>query len=245
MKLHVLAGDALAESFENCNIEGEMIVCRECLVVGDVKAASLEEFWQIRAKFITNNYGEKEENYYQYSAGEFEKLRTLATSETEVNLWFEYDLFCQVNLWFCLYLLQESKAKIFRVLPVVRQSDQIWKGFGGLDKETLEKCFAERAEFNEAEILRGANLWKAYQIADFETLEKLSETKSACFPYLQEVCRAEIEKASVPAKILQRIMATGKTDFTEIFTEFTTQAGVYGFGDTQVKRILSEINPNL
>ena len=121
MKIHVLAGDALAESFKNCAIEGEIIVCRECLVEGDVKAASLEEFWQTRAAFITNNYGEKEEEYFQNSVSEFEKLKALATSDTEVNLWFEFELFCQVNLWFCLYLLQESKAKIFRVAPIVRE----------------------------------------------------------------------------------------------------------------------------
>lgn len=244
MKIHVLAGDAIADNFKQADINGETIVCRECLVEGDVNAASLKEFWQIRSKFITNNYGEKEEKYFQNSVGEFEKLRTLATSETEVNLWFEYDLFCQVNLWFCLYLLKESKAKIFRVAPILRQGDEIWKGFGGLETEVLEKCFAERVKFNDAEILLGANLWKAYQIADFETLDKLSETKSSCFPYLREVCRAEIAKNSLPGRVLRGIMAAGKTDFAEIFTEFTTQAGVYGFGDLQIKRLMSEITQN-
>ncbi len=241
MKIHVLAGDALADDFKQADIKGETIVCRECFVEGDVNAASLNEFWQIRAKFITSNYDEKEEKYFQNSVGEFERLRNLATSETEVNLWFEYDLFCQVNLWFCLYLLRESNAEIFRVAPVCRRDDEIWEGFGGLESDVLERCFADRVKFNDADILLGANLWRAYQFADFETLEKLSETNSACFPYLREVCRAAIEKNSRPKEILQGIIANGTTDFAEIFPEFSAQAGVYGFGDAQVQRILAQI----
>jgi len=241
MKVHVLAGDALAGDFNSCAIEGETIVCRECLVQGTVKAESLEEFWQIRAQVINDSYGENEAEYFQKVVSEFEKLKNLAASGAEINLWFEYELFCQVNLWFCLYFLQESEAKIYRVAPVVREKTEIWKGFGSLRGEDLEKCFAKRMEFSEKDIQLGADLWKAYQNADYETLESLSETKSECFPYLKEVCRAEIEKSVRPRKILQKIIAEGKTDFAEIFPEFTAQAGVYGFGDLQVQKILAEI----
>ncbi len=242
MKIHVLAGDALAENFKNGAIDGEIIVCRECLVEGNLKAASLEDFWETRAEFITESYGASKADYFSGVVGEFERLKNLASVRAEVNLWFEYELFCQVNLWFCLYNLRESDAKLFRVAPVVRKSEEIWKGFGKLGTEDLEKCFARRVEFTEEEISLGANLWNAYQNADYQSLEKLSETKSACFPYLKEVCRAEIEKNSRPKEILQGIIANGKSDFAEIFPEFSNQAGVYGFGDAQVKRIMSEIN---
>ncbi len=241
MKIHVLAGDALAEDFKNCAIDGEIIVCRECLVEGDVKAASLEEFWQTRARFITNSYGGNEADYYQKVVSEFEKLKNLASPEAEINLWFEYELFCQTNLWFCLYFLGESQAKIYRVAPSVREESEIWKGFGNLTTQDLEKCFAERVELTEKDIRLGADLWKAYQNADYATLERLSETESQSFPYLKEVCRAEIEKNSRPRKVLQGIIAGGKTDFAEIFPEFSARAGVYGFGDSQVQRILAEI----
>jgi hypothetical protein len=144
-------------------------------------------------------------------------------------------------MWFCLYLLRESEAQIFRVAPVVRDTSNIWKGFGGLNAEDLEKCFAAPFEFSTADILLGADLWTAFQNADYETLAKLSVTESAGFPYLKEVCRAEIEKSARPHQVLRAIIATGKTDFAEIFPEFAAQAGVYGFGDSQVKRILAEI----
>jgi hypothetical protein len=241
MKIHVLPGDALTEDFKTTNINGEIIVCRECLVEGDVKAENLEDFWQARAEFITDSYGAKAAEYYSGVRDEFEKLNNLASADAEINLWFEYELFCQVNMWFCLYFLRDQQAKIYRVAPVVRTGNDIWKGFGGLAAEDLEKCFASRVEFSKADILLGADLWKAFQNADYEALERLSATDSKCFPYLPEVCRAEIEKSTRPRKVLEGIIAGGKRDFTEIFPEFSAQAGVYGFGDSQVKRILAEI----
>ncbi len=241
MKIHVLPGDALTENFKQTKIDGEIIVCRECLVEGDVKADNLKDFWQVRARFIEKNYGEGDGKYFQNVAGELERLKNSAENGAEINLWFEYELFCQVNLWFTLYLLRETDAKIYRVAPFVRNENDVWKGFGDLSAEALEKCFAERVEFSEKDIKLGANLWRAFQNADYETLEALAANESKCFPFLKEVCRAASEKNSRPRRVLEGIIADGKTDFAEIFPEFSARAGVYGFGDSQVKRILAEI----
>ena len=52
MKAHVLPGDSLRPEFEKTNLDGDIIVCRECLISGDVDADSLPEFWDQRARFI-------------------------------------------------------------------------------------------------------------------------------------------------------------------------------------------------
>jgi len=241
MKIHVLAGDALAGNFKNLGLEGEIVVCRECLVEGDVRAENLEDFWKVRAGFIKSVYGEDEEKYFVGVVGEFEKLKNLAP-DAEVNLWFEYELFCQANMWFCLSLLQKTKGNVYRVAPTVRTETDVWKGFGNLSAEDLRKCFAARVKFADEDLARGAELWKAYQNADYEKLEKLSEIESECFPRLKEVCRAEMEKGFRPQKVLREIIENGSTDFAEIFPEFSTRAGVYGFGDAQVKRIIEVVN---
>jgi hypothetical protein len=240
MKIHVLAGDALAEQFRQTNIGGEIIICRECLIEGDLKAKNRQDFWNVRANFIKSAYDEPEEKYFQNVVAEFQKLDDLSP-ETEVNLWFEYELFCQANLWFCLFLLSSTNASVYRVAPIVRDENEIWKGFGDLNAEDLEKCFAAREKFEKDDVLLGANLWEAYQNADYDRLERLSETKSKCFPYLKEVCRAESEKNTRPKEILMEINKESIKDFPEIFSEFSRRAGVYGFGDAQVKRILQEI----
>ena len=218
MKIHVLAGDALAEDFRGTAIDGKIVVCCECLIEGDLQAASLEEFWNVRAKYIATVYGEPAENYREKVGGEFEKLQGV-TQNAEVNLWFEYDLFCGANMWFCTSLLQNRPAEIYRVAPVVRDETDVWKGFGNLKSEDLEQCYSERIKFSAADVELGAELWKAFQNKNFDELEKLGATESECFPKLAEVCEAAIEIQSRPKKKILR----------EIIARFSETAGVYGF----------------
>ncbi|HSU24343.1 MAG TPA: hypothetical protein VLI65_00045, partial [Pyrinomonadaceae bacterium] len=60
------------------------------------------------------------------------------------------------------------------------------------------------------------------------------------FPYLDEVGRAAAEVDSKPLQIVREIKREGKRDLKEVFPEFRRRAGVYGFGDTQVKRLMEE-----
>lgn len=240
MSIHVLPGDALAGEFKKADIEGELVVCRECLIEGDVKGANLDDFWRLRAAFIEETYGAEDNSYLENVAAEFEKLLRLAEGNT-VNLWFEYELFCHVNMWFCLSLLSDAKAEIFRVAPVVRTEKDIWKGFGNLEAGDLHRCFEQRIKFSDADVLLGKDLWRAYVSKDFARLKELSRTDSGCFPKLREVCEAETEKHSRPKKTLAKIVSGGESDFGKIFELFALEESVYGFGDAQVKRILQEI----
>ncbi len=242
MKLHVLPGDSLAEAFRRTEIEGDAVVCRECLIDGSLGGELLWDFWKTRASYISTVYSEPEKDYYRKVVGEFLKL--VRGDADEIYLWFEYDLFCQVNMWFILSLLAKVPLRnVFRVAPLVRES--LWKGFGDHTSGNLQTCFENRQRFTFDEIQLGVGLWHAYKSGDLNQLEKLSAQNSKCFPYLKEACSAEIDrkKNDRPQKTLKNILDRGKKDFTEIFTEFSAAEGVYGFGDLQVKLMLNQIKP--
>lgn len=239
MIYHVLAGDSLAAEFKNTKIEGEAIVCRECLIAGPVDADTPLEFWDERARFILTDYGEDEIEFHERVADELEKLADMEADD-EINLWFEYELFCSVNMWFCISKLQHTGAAIYRVDPSVLSTEDRWKGFGLMTADDLKKCFDDRQYFNESDIKLGADLWDAYRKNDHEHLRELSKTSSERFPYLAEVCEAEIAKATRPKQILDEITVGGVTEFTDVFVEFTKRAGVYGFGDLQVERLMDK-----
>ncbi len=74
MIYHVLPGDSLVETFEKTKIKGEIIVCRECLIEGDLTAKNLEDFWNVRENYLTKNFPQKENFYAENVRGEFEKL---------------------------------------------------------------------------------------------------------------------------------------------------------------------------
>ena len=116
---HILNGDSLNEMFPK-NIIGEKIICRECFVDGNVQGDSLEALYKNRVKFLSSYFLDKDvsEEEYQNVSNEFKKIQNI-TEGLEVNLWFEEDLFCQVNLWFVLYLLHQNDKQylINLVLP--------------------------------------------------------------------------------------------------------------------------------
>ncbi len=159
----------------------------------------------------------------------------------EVNLWFEYELFCSVNMWFCLWLLRETGAAVFRVEPAVLKDEGRWDGFGYLGFAELQKCYEQRVRFTRKEIELGAELWNAFRKNDHEKLIELSKAEQNCFPYLAEVCEAAIERDTRPAEIIAEIQFEGKSEFDEVFPEFKRRAGVYGFGDLQVSRLLDQV----
>jgi hypothetical protein len=236
-KLHVLPGDAYVREFKEGGIDGEMLVCRECLVEGDLSGADLNEFFENRAAFINTAHDEDPAAYSAEVASQFKQLLDLP-SGTEVNLWFEYELFCSVNMWFCLDLLANTAADVYRVAPIYRNEENRWDGFAGATSEDMQRCFESRAKLTLEDIRVGADLWRAYRLVDRDTLRRLSNTSSPAFPYLKEVCEAAIEIDSRPAEIIRQIQAVGGSTFEEIFPEFRRRAGVYGFGDGQVRRLI-------
>jgi len=191
MEVHVLNGDALAEKF---TIEGEVVVCREALIEVPMQAASIEEFWKFRAAYLSENLAAQMQFYFDNVKTEFEKLKSFQNA-TAFNLWFEHDLFCQVNMWFLLSYLKSigSGISVCRVMPP-SGGNQLWSGFGFMEEGDLNKCFGQRIKFTAKDLVLGACLWDAYQQNDMKALKNLSQTVSPVFPLLQEICHAHVQR---------------------------------------------------
>ena len=240
MIVHVLPGDATAEQFRTADIAGEVIVCREALIAGDVSGETLDEFWDRRANFILLEYGEDPLDYRETVAYELERLIGLP-AEAEVNLWFEYELFCHANMWFCLDLLKGFEGAVNRVQPMNASPDDIWKGFGSHNGDDLRNCFEARIRFTQEDLEMGPRLWQAFRTRNARELLQLGEYRSPCYPFLREVCEAAAELDTRPAAIVRELKSGGLTDIESVFPEFQRRAGVYGFGDLQVERLLDTV----
>lgn len=240
---HILNGDALKEQFPK-DITGEIIVARECLVDGEVKSKDIEELFQVRAKFINSFYGDCSiEEYYNGSAAEFEKIRNLPKNSI-INLWFEDDLFCQVNFWFVTSLIHNfvQTPQVYLVRPKVHTQ----YGFGGLNKTALKKAFSDKTELNELDKI--ALLWEAYKEDDTKKLISTAEQLEVSFPFILSAAKAHLARIpsknnlGKPTETLLEIMDELNTkELTPVFREFNKRESIYGFGDLQVKRLLDDI----
>ncbi len=244
---HILNGDCLAAQLRDLALQGEVIVCRECLVEGKTKAENLTDFWNIRAAFIAATYKVPPSTYFCNTVKEFEKLSQL-TSASEVCLWFEHDLFCQVNMWFVLSLLATlSVRNVYRVSPVSLPGASVWSGFGAASPALLQQAYQARVQLSPEDMALGQSLWAAYQQHDLEWLKVLSHTPSGCFQYLEELCQAHHDRypegggLGRPERAVKEILNTTATDFPTVFAEFSAREGIYGFGDLQVKTIYNRL----
>lgn len=241
MIYHVLPGDSLVDEFGKTGIAGKTIICRECLIVGPIDAETHDDFWAERARFILSDYGEDEIEFNERVADELEKLDEVDKGD-EVNLWFEHELFCQVNLWYCLSRLADKGAEVFRVLPLSTDPEDRWKGFRSADASDLKTAFGQRVRLSESDIETGRSLWEAYRRKDGTVLSQKADSAHTAFPYLAETAKAAAAIDDEPIRILREIKQTGITDPDEIFSEFSKRAGVYGFGDLQVLRLLDQLH---
>ncbi|GAA4842416.1 DUF1835 domain-containing protein [Algivirga pacifica] len=243
-QVHILNGDALKEQFP-AGITGTQIVARECLVDGDVKGETLKEFFQTRASFIAGlGLGEKAEDYYQKVVPEFEQMQQIPEG-TEINLWFEDDLFCQVNCWFVSYLLLQTYGTD-RAVFLVRPPKLTPYGFGALTRQGLQQAFKGRLPLIHQEKL--ALLWVYYRDQNTEGLRKVGQELQAVYPFILPAVEAYIaslptpESLGRPKETLLAIMKELNTrEFGLVFREFCQRGAIYGFGDLQVKRLYDEL----
>lgn len=191
---HILNGDALKQQFPN-EIEGERIVARECLVDGDVRGESLEELYQNRAQFLSSAYGDGSiEEYYQKTVTEFEKIQAIPDNAV-INLWFEDDLFCQVNYWFVVYLLGQSNKNY--TLYLVRPQQHNQYGFGGYNQSELLSLYEDRLPLGASEVEEIASLWKFYQKEDLINLMAVARILESKYPFILTAVKAHIDR--IPA----------------------------------------------
>ncbi|WP_375559956.1 DUF1835 domain-containing protein [Bernardetia sp. OM2101] len=244
---HILNGDSLKEQFPK-TIKGKIIIAREALVDGNVEGESLEEFYETRATFISSHYaGYSKEDYFEKTVSEFEKIQALP-SEVAINLWFEDDLFCQVNFWFVVHLLNKNGQK--NSIFLVRPKEHTQYGFGGLDESELISIYENRLSIGQNELHKIALLWEHYKNNDTEkllqTAKELGENYAFILPaidaHLQRFPTNE-EKLGRPKTSLLQIMKDLDTkEFAPVFREFCKRESIYGLGDLQVKRLFDAIN---
>ena len=240
MIYHMLPGDAQVEAFRESGIEGVLLVCREALVEGDLSGDTLDEFFLNRAAFINGTYDSDPSVYNATVASQFRKLTELGDKD-EINLWFEYELFCSVNMWFCLDLLKVTGASLFRVAPLNTSPDNVWEGFGQNSEDDLIQCNEARIRFSQEDISVGSQLWEAYRNRDSSAIRALSTYRSPCFPFLNEVCNAAVDIDTQPIEFVKELKARGLTELETLFPEFRRIAGVYGFGDSQVESLMRHL----
>lgn len=239
---HILNGDALKERFPS-QLDGKIIVARECLVHGNVQGTSLPEFFANRAEFIKQAFQVSKNEYKNSSQSEFEKITSME-DHAQVYLWFEDDLFCQANLWFVIHLLAVYSFK--GTIYLVRPPEHACYNFGALSNTELVDCYDQ--SFRLKQFTDWKQLWPAYQKNDTHQLQHVVQKLNDSYPFLIPTLQAHIDRLPLhdqlnrPQRAVQNIINDLQTtDLGTVLKEFTKREGIYGYGDWQVQQLLEEL----
>lgn len=244
MILHVLNGDATRTIFENANIPGDVMVWREMLCEGKAPAThNMDRFFEERAAFLQQEYGIDQKAYLSDVDHEYQLLNNAAAYE-EIVLWFEFDLFCQVNLLFALYYLQQLKTPLPPISIVqLDKHPEVpdFRGIGMLKSQHLPPLFEKRVYVQEEDWQLANDAWIAYSQEDPLAIEQLSHRSSKHLPYLGNALQAHLQRLPGSSNGLNAVehffldrLALGKLRERDLYYQFWNELKIYGFGDFQL-----------
>lgn len=237
---HILNGDALAERFPE-EIMGQTLVCRECLIDGPLRGRNLEKFFTNRANYLSDSYGEDEYEFYLGAVlPEFEDMQQIPEG-SNVYFWFEADLFCQYNFWFCVSLMDMAAGnRYYLVLPEAPHQ----YGFSGLKNSELVAAHHQALPLTTMTLAVIQQLWKACKQGDHKTALASTEMLSLSIDGLVDLNKTLQDfYHEEHLKLLKQIMeAQGESGFGPVFQDFCRLAPQYGFGDLQLYQMYRKLS---
>ena len=251
--LHILNGDSTAAIFSKSSILGHQIIWREMLCEGSIQdEIGSDDFWKSRYAFFENQLGIQKLEYYDKTIKEIVKLDDLS-NYNEVVLWFEYDLFCQVNLIAtCTYLLKSFRKDInyFLVCTGKEKGKEQLQTLSDYNYKDYQLLYEKKLKITKNNLLFAEESWNLYIKNDEEKLKKFNFNKSPKFSYLQSAINQHLQRFpkqnglnQIENKILE-IINSGLTDKNQIIKQlliWQQKETIYGFGDMQYFIILKKL----
>lgn len=243
--LHILNGDSSRLIFEKSGIKGDIVVWREMLCEGPLtKDVGSDEFWMGRYSYFENELGINRLDYYDKSIKEIVKLEDVSNYK-DIVLWFEFDLFCQVNLLaVCTYLLDNyvKKATYYLVCTGSVNGKEQLQSLSDFTSTEFNNLFENKITLSKSSLQFAKESWNLYVENNIDKLKCFDFNQNSKFQYLKLIINQHLERFpsenglnQIENKMLE-IIDSGVSDKNSIVKElllWQKKYTVYGFGDLQ------------
>jgi len=247
--LHITNGDSLTNYLKKLEIEGEILTWNEMLCEGPTtKEIGTKAFFKTRIHFFKTVY---DVDYNESSfTQELSKANNI-NNYTEVNLWFEYDLFCHINMIAAISLLKQKEIHIpiYLICSGRVEGEKELKALPELNPEQLKWHYDNKVELDIDDIALAQKAWRIYCEDDHNLLKPLI-VRPSNFNYLSNCLKAHIRRfadtrsglSNLEYNIL-KLIKEHKISSRHHLTGYTLHyQGFYGFGDTQIIRIINNLS---
>lgn len=246
--LHITNGESLTEYLNELNFNGDLLTWNEMLCEGPtVKDLTSTEFLELRKSFFKNAYGfdYKEEEF----TSEMRRLDNINRFE-RVILWFEYDLFCHINLIAVISLLSQKKADIpfYLVCSGRVENEKGLKGLSQLSPKQLKEHYDNKIKLTVDDISLAEKAWSIYCGNDHNLLTPLI-VRPSNFIYLSNCLKAHLRRFAdtrsglntLEYNILKLINTHTINSRHHLSGYVLHYQGFYGYSDIQIERIINNL----
>lgn len=183
--LHVANGTATTSLIEAASIPGQLSIWADPLYEGPVPAGLTdEELLDVRARYLAGDDPVVE------AVNDLRRWRSAIAdhrSYEELILWFEHDLFDQLNLIQLLTWIREhvpASKPVSLVCIASFPGHPAFKGLGELTPDELASLLDARQPVTDAQYTLARRAWAAFREATPRALDDVRRTDTSALPYL-------------------------------------------------------------
>ena len=195
--LHITNGDSVGGTLRQTGLPGDILTWKDILHEGPTPTGlSLEQMTPIRAQFLAANaMGTYEDRLTDF----VQRDTTLAqfAAHNEVILWFEHDLYDQLQLiqildWFSHH--KRSKTTVSLICINAFPGIPKFFGLGQLNADQLRSLYETRHRLTTVEFRLGSEAWNAYCSPDPKALEAFLRKDTSALPFLKAALLRHLEQ---------------------------------------------------
>jgi hypothetical protein len=239
--IHFTNGDSAGGTLRQAVPAGEIVICADPLHEGPCEAGlSPEAFDESRARHLAGqDYGALADIEAAFDVRARAVQR--AATEDEVVLWFEHDLFDQLNLLWLVDRLQRAHVPVERMrLIVIGEFPGVdpFHGLGQLTAPQLASLWPARVPVTESQLSYAADAWAAVCASTPNRMAALARDASAPLRFVPAAIRRLLEELPGHLDGLSRTerqglsaFATGATTLAEAFAMQAQQEAAIFLGD--------------
>jgi len=250
-QLHITNGDNTTLALKKLKIDGDIVTWREMLCEGKTTIdIGSESFWKSRFDFFSRNYKITKKYFINNTLKEFRNLCNHKYQE-EIILWFEHDLFCQINMIAVISWLKKHRpnATIALVSPQNKTGSTTFLRLHKLTQKALLSFYSNRVILTRDDIGYADYIWQLYCSKSPLQLQNITIDTHTHFTYLPDAIEAHLQRFPTIKNGLNKIENTiletaGKGSYStkkSFIRKLLHNQGIYGFGDLQYEKKITDL----
>ncbi len=259
--LHITNGDSTTNYLKKLKFSGDFITWREMLSEGKTTTdVGSESFWKNRFEFFKTSYKVSKKKFIDFTVKEYRNLCNKKESK-EIILWFEHDLFCQINMLAVISWLKTYRKgyHISLVCSGKIKGSKKLKSLSELTENQIHLHYKNRIDLTQDDIEYADYIWQLYcsdSPLRLETVYKFNPMSP--FQYLASAIEMHIMRFpsinnglnKIENTILNTANSYKLSSKEQLIGKLLQNQEKYGFGDlqyeykiAQLQKLFTSFNP--